>query len=195
MENLLFAALKRVQESLDSLSGIDFGWAVVGGLAFSVRVEPRTTRDVDLAVAVESDEGAERLIFLLRSAGYRVLEHGHLEHRSQGRLSTVRLGGSDPGIVIDLLFASSGVEREIVDAAEPIEMAPGVSMPVARLGHLLATKLLAHRPRDIYDIEAMAEVATDEDLSIALQSLELIEQRGYNRKKNLTEIFRRYFPQ
>ena len=37
-------------------------WALVGGLAVSVRVEPRFTRDIDLAVAVEDDASAERLI-------------------------------------------------------------------------------------------------------------------------------------
>ena len=30
-------------------------WALLGGLAVSVRAEPRFTRDIDLAVAVESD--------------------------------------------------------------------------------------------------------------------------------------------
>lgn len=36
--------------------------ALVGGLAVSVRTEPRFTRDVDLAVAVGSDEEAERIV-------------------------------------------------------------------------------------------------------------------------------------
>ena len=35
--------------------------ALVGGLAVSARAEPRFTRDVDLAVAVVSDDEAERL--------------------------------------------------------------------------------------------------------------------------------------
>ena len=37
------------------------GFALVGGLAVSVRTEPRFTRDVDVAVAVGSDSEAESL--------------------------------------------------------------------------------------------------------------------------------------
>jgi hypothetical protein len=36
-------------------------WAMLGGLAVSIRTEPRFTRDVDLAVAVAADDEAERL--------------------------------------------------------------------------------------------------------------------------------------
>jgi hypothetical protein len=42
-------------------------WALVGGLAVSVRTEPRFTRDVDLAVAVFDDNEAEALIHFITS--------------------------------------------------------------------------------------------------------------------------------
>jgi hypothetical protein len=38
-------------------------FALVGGLAVSVRAEVRFTRDVDLAVAVENDAEAESLVY------------------------------------------------------------------------------------------------------------------------------------
>jgi hypothetical protein len=34
-------------------------WALVGGLAVSARAEPRTTRDIDVAIVVGSDSEAE----------------------------------------------------------------------------------------------------------------------------------------
>lgn len=37
-------------------------WALVGGLAVSVRTEPRFTRDLDLAVAVSNDREAESIL-------------------------------------------------------------------------------------------------------------------------------------
>ena len=46
-------------------------WALVGGLAVSARAEPRTTRDVDVAVAVNDDAGAEAAVLALRHRGYR----------------------------------------------------------------------------------------------------------------------------
>lgn len=42
------------------------------------------------------------------------------------------------GAVIDLLFASSGIKREIVDAADLIDVVPGFEVAIARLGHLIA---------------------------------------------------------
>jgi hypothetical protein len=46
--------------------------ALVGGLAGSVRTEPRFTRDADLAVAVASDAEAESLIRALHAEHYRI---------------------------------------------------------------------------------------------------------------------------
>lgn len=36
-------------------------WALVGGLAISARIEPRFTRDLDIAIAVENDARAEEV--------------------------------------------------------------------------------------------------------------------------------------
>lgn len=128
--------------------------ALVGGLAVSARSEPRFTRDVDVAVAVSDDATAERLVHALAGRGYSVL--ASLEQEDVGRLATVRLGAPpEDGVVVDLLFASSGIEPEIVAAAEALEVLPGVTVPVARAGHLVAQKVLAenpHRPQDRADI-------------------------------------------
>lgn len=63
--------------------------ALVGGLAVSARAEPRTTRDVDLAVSVPGDDQAEQLIFHLQGRGYVV--RALLEQERTGRIATVRL--------------------------------------------------------------------------------------------------------
>ena len=103
-------------------------FALVGGLAVSTRVEPRFTRDADLAVAVGGDAEAEALIHDLRSR-YRV--EAVIEQEAVGRLATVRLSTSaDPRApVVDLLFASSGIEQEVVSEAEPMELLRGLTMP------------------------------------------------------------------
>jgi nucleotidyltransferase AbiEii toxin of type IV toxin-antitoxin system len=87
-------------------------FALVGGLAVSARTEPRFTRDADLAVAVESDAEAEALIRTLRARAYRV--DALVEQDAVERLATVRLTRSSAPTspVIDLLFASSGIEPE-----------------------------------------------------------------------------------
>lgn len=42
-------------------------WALVGGLAVSVRTEPRFTRDIDFAMAVADDDEAEAIVYSLQA--------------------------------------------------------------------------------------------------------------------------------
>lgn len=128
-------ALERASRDLATL---DRAWALVGGLAVSVRTEPRFTRDADLAVVVRDDADAEILIGQLLALGYRLVFT--VEQDAAVRLATVRLAPpatSEKGIVLDLLFASSGIEPELVAAAEVLELWPGLQVRVPRVGHLL----------------------------------------------------------
>jgi len=185
--NTLMAAIRR---AADDLNRSGRRWALVGGLAVSARVEPRFTRDVDVAVMVDGDESAETLVRSLIADGYTVFSS--LEHDS-GRLATVRLTRAFDGIdvVVDLLFASSGIEPEIAKASEVLEIAPGLSLPVATIGHLIALKILARddlaRPQDLADLRALLAVATNEDLDVVRESAELIEARGFNRHRDLRQ--------
>ncbi len=95
--------------------------------------------------------------------------------------------------MVDLLFASSGIESEIVGAAEVVEVFPSLSLPVATAGHLLALKILSRdderRPLDRADLLALLAVATKDDLAAARAALTLIEERGYARGKLLLHDF------
>lgn len=62
----LSESLARISADLDDLG---VRWAVVGGLAVSVRAEPRLTRDVDLAISVSGDRDAVRIVRDLRARG------------------------------------------------------------------------------------------------------------------------------
>ena len=112
-------------------------FALVGGLAVSAWGEPRYTRDVDLAVAVDADEEAERLVHGLMARNYEVVTV--VEQTRTKRLATARLRrAEDRSVFVDLLFASSGIERELAAAAVEID-----GVPVGRVGHLLALKVLS----------------------------------------------------
>ena len=114
----LDTALRRVAEEL-ARSRVPF--ALVGGLAVSVRTEPRFTRDADLAVALATDAEAEALIHALRARGFGI--GAIVEQEAVGRLATVRLTFSrEPRVpVVDLLFASSGIEAEVVADASALQ--------------------------------------------------------------------------
>jgi len=184
--NLLEAALRRIASDLQRHHR---RWALVGGFAVSARAEPRFTRDIDAAVMVENDADAEGLVRALIADGYELL--AAVEQDETGRLATVRLS-SPPGgeVVVDLLFASSGIEPEIARSAEPTEIVPGLTLPIATTGHLIALKLLARddqsRPQDLTDLRALRAVATPEDLAAAERAARLISSRGFNRGRDLT---------
>jgi hypothetical protein len=170
--------------------GLGFRWALVGGLAVSARAEPRTTRDVDVVVAVEDDLGAERAVLALRQRGY--LDAGQmLDHQATGRLATMRMVSPHDMAVVDLIFASTGIEAEIVADATPVDVLPGVTVHVASLAHLLAMKALAGRLQDAADFANLFRRASEKDLDDARAALALITERRTNRHKNLALEFER----
>jgi len=189
--NALETILRRIQAELN---GQGKNWSLVGGLAVVVRGEPRFTRDADLAVVVESDTEAESLVRWLQGLGYSVL--ATVEQQATGRLATVRLlpPSEDPeGIVLDLLFASSGIETEVATASEILEILPGLKLPVARTSHLIALKVLSRddvrRPTDLADLRSLIPKASQEDLREAERALSLITERGYHRGRDLPALF------
>lgn len=186
--NPLKELLRQVAGELDAA----MPWALVGGLAISSRIEPRFTRDLDIAIAVENDAQAEDVIYRFRHTGYSLL--ALIEQEAADRLATVRLAApGESGIIVDLLFASSGIEPEIVQEAELLEIASGLVVPVAQVWHLLAMKILARddqrRPQDFVDLRNLLTVMTEKDLERARDALSLITQRGFHRKKNLLADF------
>lgn len=181
-------ALARLTNNLDA-QGARF--ALVGGLAASVRGEVRFTRDIDVAVVVEDDAEAERYVFGLGGSGYSVL--ATVEHDAAGRLATARLRDPD-GIVCDLVFSTSGIEREVVDSAEPLEALPSVLVPTAAAEALLAMKVLSvtpQRPQDLADIHSILRENPALDVAIVVRLLSLIERRGYARGQSLLAKWKR----
>ena len=186
--NRLEAVLRAAALDLADLS---LRWALVGGLAVSARTEPRFTRDVDLVIAVAGDRDAEQAVHALQRRGYHV--QALVEQEAAGRLATARLvprGGDEAGIVLDVLFASSGIEPEIADAADVLEILPGLRVPVAGVGHLLALKLLSRddrtRPQDRVDLAQLLRATARTDIEVARGAVALIHARGFQRDRDLS---------
>jgi len=143
--------------------------------AVSVRAEVRFTRDVDIAVAVADDAEAESLTYELRLAGYTAV--ASVEHETRHRLSTVRLM-SPSGVKVDLMFASSGIEAEIVDRATQIDFEGAGSVSVANAEELLAMKVLSMTDARLQDTPGL-------DISRVREHLARITDRGYAREQDL----------
>ncbi|TXD34510.1 nucleotidyl transferase AbiEii/AbiGii toxin family protein [Lujinxingia vulgaris] len=67
MINELFESLSIVRDTFEDMGT---AWALVGGLAVSCYVDPRFTRDIDVAVAVKNDADAESFLHAWQSRGY-----------------------------------------------------------------------------------------------------------------------------
>lgn len=179
------------------LAEADRPWALVGALAVSARTEPRFTRDIDIAIAVADDADAESVVRYFAQRGYAVFSA--VEQDATKRLATARLTGpagtagtslasGEAPVIVDLLFASSGIEPEIARAAEWLTIVPGVEMPVARSGHLFALKVLSRsdaRPQDAADILALLHVLDGPERARAFDAVRLIAERGFARGKDL----------
>lgn len=129
--------------------------------------------------------------------GYHL--HTLVEQDAVGRLATVRMSTPAPpgaGVLVDLLFASSGIESEIVAMADRLEILPGLSVPVASTGHLVALKLLARddetRPQDHADLVALRPALTQDDRDVASAAVRLISARGYDRGRDLVSLLDAY---
>lgn len=160
---------------------------MVGGLAASARGEARFTRDIDIVVAVSTDEEAEALVFELTQRGYLVL--ATIEQDATHRLATARLQHHS-GVVCDLIFATCGIEREIVDSAQGLELFDAKLVPTATAEALVAMKVLSatdQRPRDLGDIQAILRASSDLDQALVLTLLEAIGSRGFARGQDLIE--------
>jgi predicted nucleotidyltransferase len=179
------AVLRQAAADLDAIGA---RWAVIGGLAVAFRAEPRFTKDVDVAVAVADDSEAEDIVNRLQIRGYALASL--VEQDYVNRLATARLIRPQPGTssaFIDLLFANSGIEEEIVGRADLLEVLPDVFMPVASIGHLIALKVLAGRHQDLTDLGYLISAATEADLSEARASVARIQELGFNRGQDLPE--------
>lgn len=169
------------------LSDAGVPFALVGGIAASARGEARFTRDIDVAVVVQDDAEAEKVVFLLVEQGYLVT--ATVEQEVTGRMATARLRNAN-GIVCDLIFATTGIESEIVQEAELVEVFSKVHVPTATAEALLAMKTLSatpQRPRDSGDIQAIVLANPDFDESRVLHYLNAINQRGCARGQQLEQ--------
>ncbi|GAB3993180.1 hypothetical protein GCM10029992_04190 [Glycomyces albus] len=239
--NSLERAYAHLADAFDSLEA---PWALAGSLAVSARVEPRYTTHATVLLPVTDEQVAQDIIEGLTDSGYKLLTlterasfkplDGDADPASvgtgdfeiirpeEGRISEVSFVDADTPdreLFVDLCFHDSKIESEVVRAADELEILPGQSMPVARIGHLIALGLLSfsdqvRRPvpaafeamdqinsekvftgiRMEADLELLRGAAGDEDLSLAKEAVGRIAERethpGLNLRAELASFMR-----
>jgi len=123
-------------------AGIDY--AVIGGHAVNVWLEPRFTADVDITIATDRD-GLDRLHTVMDGAGFRVAaEHGADQPSGPDFVRFV----SARGDILEIQIAKTSLQVDVVRRAQRTE--DGIRVATAE--DLIVLKLIAHRRKDRVDL-------------------------------------------
>lgn len=177
----VFAALARV------LTANGVRWYLFGAQAVLVYGRPRLTADIDITLDL-APEAAAGLLTRLQAEGFDVRVKD-----VQGFLARTRvlpLVHASSGIPVDAVLAGAGIEREFLAAARTVEIG-GLALPVIAPEDLVASKILAGRPKDLDDARSvLAQQGDSLDLDRIRRWLSLLEQ-ALDRSDLLPELERR----
>ena len=126
-------------------------FALIGGLASSIRGRVRVTADIDIVVDCNVAKAIDFLEQLDEKVFRPFVEDPELSIR---QFFILPIEDVTSGIRIDMAIGESGFEKMIVQRAS---MPDGYSVPVATAEDLLLMKLMAGRPQDIGDVKGIVE--------------------------------------
>ena len=126
---------------------------IIGGVAASLLGRPRVTRDVDALVLLEEAEWV-RFLAAGEQFGFTPRRPDAIEFAREARVLLVQHVPS--GIDVDVVFGALPFEEEAVAKAVWVNVA-GVRLPLPTPEDLIIMKAVAHRPRDLGDIEAVLD--------------------------------------
>jgi Nucleotidyl transferase of unknown function (DUF2204) len=132
---------------------------IIGGVAASLLGRPRLTRDVDALVVLDETDWA-RFLAAGEQFGFAPRRADALAFARQARVLLVRHAPS--GIDVDVVFGALAFEEEVVANAKSVDIG-GISVSLPTPEDLVIMKAVAHRPRDLGDIEAVLDAHPELD--------------------------------
>lgn len=133
---------------------------VVGGVAASLIGRPRLTHDVDALVMVDEAHWHD-LLEQGAPFGFRPRFTDALAFAARARVLLMRHEPS--GVDVDIMFGALRFEEEAVAHRTFVTVA-GVTLPLPTPEDLIVMKAVAHRPRDLTDIEAILDAHSGLDV-------------------------------
>lgn len=147
------AALQKLIEKFDD-QGI-----IIGGIAASLLGEPRLTADVDGMVLV-SLEDVPRLLKTAAAVGLQPRIPDAVEFARRSRVVLLRHEAS--GINVDLSLGLLPFEVEAVERSHEHQVG-SLRLRLPTPEDLIILKAVAHRPKDLLDIEAIVSAQSELD--------------------------------
>jgi predicted nucleotidyltransferase len=134
-------------DAADFLNSEGIAYALIGGMAASLRGQTRTTADVDLAIeAAVSD--AIAITERLDGTRFKPLFDRVAEVIEKSFILPLRHRTTN--IKVDMALALSGFEQTLIRRAEPLDIG-GTTISVVTSEDLIVMKVLAGRPQDEQD--------------------------------------------
>ena len=133
---------------------------IVGGVAASFLGRPRFTQDID-ALAILSEQEWEVALAAAPAHGLVPRIERPLEFARRTRVLLLR--HTQSSIDVDVILGGLPFEHSTVEQGRA-HMVSGVSVRLPRVEDLLVMKAVAHRPRDIQDIEGLLDAHPEADV-------------------------------
>ena len=136
------------KEFLKLLNSYQVEYLLIGGYAVGYHGYPRATNDMDVWVAVHSDN-AERLVDVLQAFGFSVPELSQALFMQENKI--VRMGA--PPMRIEILTGISGVTFSECYDSRVMDEIDGIPVTLIDLEHLKQNKRASGRFKDLSDLE------------------------------------------
>ena len=162
----VFAALREAFEA----AGVS--WYVFGAQAAILHGSARLSADVDVTVDLRGESRPTPLVGPLAAAGFTRRE---LDDAAVEATRVLPVTHRVTSIPVDIVLAGPGLEALFLERARPMDVG-GVRVPVACAEDVVAMKLLAGRPKDFEDVEAIvAAHGARLDLDLVRATIALLE--------------------
>jgi len=156
-----------------ALSRLHARWYVFGAQAVVLWGRPRLTADIDVTVRMDPEE-PERLVRALEASGFSLRIGNSPEFVRRTRV--LPFVHATSGMPMDVVLAGPGLEELFLSRAVPVTIGSLV-VPVISPEDLVATKILAGRPKDIEDVRGiLRERLATLDLESIRSTLALLEE-------------------
>lgn len=127
---------------------------IIGGVAASLLGRPRMTQDIDVLMMLDASLW-DGFVQAGRPFGFRPRRADALDFARRNRVLLMRHIPS--GIGIDISLGVLPFERESLERAIRVRIKKKLVIPIPSPEDLIVMKAVAHRPRDLIDIESIVE--------------------------------------
>lgn len=145
----------------DWLSNEKLSYALIGGVAISLLAQPRVTQDIDAVVWLDLQNGRA---FLDSGAPFGFVSRISNPIQFAQRSRVLLLRHRETSIGVDISCGVLPFEQEMIERAVKFTVGDHV-LKVASPEDLIITKAVAHRKRDLIDIDNLVEIFPNLDLS------------------------------